>query len=340
MIKHVKKYLIAHEGNSYKPHLLREKSLTAIAVLIFVLFCTSLGSSYLINKTDFGAAVLPAVLVDLTNEHRLANNGKALAINTTLEKAASMKAKDMAENQYFAHTSPTGVTPWYWFSKAGYKFVYAGENLAINFTESLDVERAWIASPTHQANLISEKFDETGIATYQGTYQGKPTIFVVQLFGKSAKPRPVTTVTKEVQSPVSEPEKLAQEDTKAPEVKGESVAIVEQASVDPEEPAPVLLVQEPTFSVAQNLNETEPEQEASFTAPKYSTLAERLLVNQAKYVQYVYLGLIILIYFVLIGMIVTEFKIQHVKNISLAVLLLCLLGALAYINSSFVLSFV
>jgi hypothetical protein len=342
MIKTVKKYLVAHEGNSYKPHLLRERSMGVLACLAFVLFCTSLGSSYLINKTDFGAAVLPAVLVDLTNQQRLAVGGKALKVNANLEKAALMKAKDMADNQYFAHTSPTGVTPWQWFSKAGYRYSYAGENLAINFTESIDVENAWIASPTHLANLISDKFDETGIATYQGTYQGQPTTFVVQLFGRQPQSPKVTPVSKAIAATVpTKTETPAPKVATVPEVKGESLA-VKQPPIDPQEPAPVLLVNEPLFAVAQNLNEndsvTPTNSEPEVT--KYSTLAERLLVNQGRNVQYIYLIFIIIIYLVLMGMILVEFHRQHPKNIALAILLLCFLGVLAYLNSSFVLSFV
>lgn len=335
----VKKYLIAHEGNDYKPHLLRERSVAVLSCLGLILFCTSLGSSYLVNKTDFGAAVLPAVLVDLTNEHRIANNGKALKINPALELAAQMKAKDMAENQYFAHTSPTGVTPWQWFTKAGYKYSYAGENLAINFTESVDVEKAWIESPTHHANLISDKFTETGIATYQGIYQGQTTTFVVQLFGRQPQYRAPTPVVvpKKVQTKEVVPTKVAV----LPEVRGESIS-PEPTVVRPSLPAPILVVNEPTFAVAQNLNEPESTVDTSpqVAVSKYSTVTERLLVNQGRNVQRVFLGLILLVYLVLVGMIIVEFRTQHVKNIALGVLLLCLLGALAYMNSSFILSFI
>jgi uncharacterized protein YkwD len=45
-----------------------------------------------------------------------------------------MKANDMATLSYFAHTSPSGLTPWHWFAKANYVFSYAGENLAIDFS--------------------------------------------------------------------------------------------------------------------------------------------------------------------------------------------------------------
>ncbi len=333
MINTVKKYILPHKANQYKPHVLREGFVVGVFSIALVLFCTSLGSSYLIKKTDFGAAVISAVLVDLTNEHRTENNQKPLAVNPLLQKAALMKAKDMAQNGYFAHTSPSGVTPWQWFSKAGYSFVYAGENLAINFSESLDVERAWIASPSHHANLISEKFDETGIAVYEGLYQGRPTTFVVQLFGRQSKSKPNNLLA-------SSTNIVNKKDSKTSgEVKGESASVL-QAPIDPDEPAPVLLVDEKTFAVAQNIVALDDESVDQMVVPKYSNALERALLRQPHFVQSIYLGFIILIYFVLVLTIIMEFRTERVKNIVLGILLLCLLGALAYINSGFVLSFI
>lgn len=339
MIKTVKKYILPHKSNDFKPHLLRGDSVTAIFLIGFVLFCTSLGSNYLINRTNFGATVLSSVLVDLTNEHRLQNNSKTLTVNPLLEKAALMKAKDMADNQYFAHTSPSGVTPWQWFTKAGYNFSYAGENLAINFTESVDVEKAWINSPTHNANLINDKFDEIGIATYQGMYQNKPTTFVVQLFGRQNRPRKDNTIAKTAVNTLDKkPINTVSAKTVNPEVKGESITVSEQASKSEEQDL-VVILDEPTFSIVQNIASDEAELKVSSPKTKYSTFSERLLVNQSRYIQYIYLGLISLVYIVLILMIVIEFRTQHFKNIILGILLLAFLGLLAYLNSGFVLSF-
>lgn len=339
MIKTVKNYLTPHEGNNYTPHLLREKSLVVLFCLVFVLFCTSLGSSYVLKKTDFGAAVLPAVLVDLTNEHRIENNHKPLAVNKKLELAALMKAEDMASKGYFAHVSPEGITPWQWFSTVDYPFVYAGENLAINFTESKDVENAWIASPSHHANLISEKFDEIGIATYEGVYMGRPTTFVVQLFGRRPQTKSITPPVATA-VPVTTSKLNQKVSTTNPVVKGIATDIA-QAPVDLKEPAPVLLVNEKTFAVAQNVNENEPDKtDEVLSLEKQSSRFERFLVGQARYVQYIYLALILLVYLVFIGMIVAQLRYGHsIKHIALSVIFLCLLGVLSYLNSGFVLSF-
>ena len=62
-------------------------------------------------------------------------------------------------------------------------YQYAGENLAINFSDSLDVEHAWMASPEHKANIMNREFREVGFGMASGMYEGKPTTFVVQMFG-------------------------------------------------------------------------------------------------------------------------------------------------------------
>src|SRR3989344_4740191 len=92
----------------------------------------------------------------------------------------------MASKGYFAHVSPEGQSPWYWLKQAGYSFSYAGENLAVDFSDSADVSRAWLDSPGHRANILNKNFLETGVAISKGMYQGRETTFVVQFFGRQA----------------------------------------------------------------------------------------------------------------------------------------------------------
>jgi uncharacterized protein YkwD len=133
------------------------------------------------------SAIYAGVLVNLTNQNRALANVAELKTNPILEKAAQMKADDMASRSYFAHNTPEGKTPWYWFGEAGYKYIYAGENFAVNFENSADVETAWMNSRGHFLNIMNPKFTEIGIATSTGFYKGRMAIFVVQLFGTPSK---------------------------------------------------------------------------------------------------------------------------------------------------------
>lgn len=184
MLNWFKKHFIPHEGNNHRPHFLHKESIRNILILvIFVEVFAFLGPTIPeINKTGGMAAVLPAVLGDLTNEERKADHLLALNTNPILNKAAQMKAEDMAEKGYFAHTSPEGLTPWYWLKQVGYKYQYAGENLAINFTDSKDVTNAWMNSPTHKANIVKDKYTEVGTGIATGMYEGKETVFVAQVY--------------------------------------------------------------------------------------------------------------------------------------------------------------
>lgn len=185
-MKFVRKYFIPNEENEYKPHFLRKAGIASVAIVALALFAVGVFQNFLFVRTDFLSAVLPPVLVDLANEDRLKNQVATLTVNPLLVKAAQAKANHMAENGYFSHNSPDGKTPWYWFAQAGYKYASAGENLAINFTDSYDVNTAWMNSPGHRANILNGKFTEIGIATAEGMYQGRPTVFVVQTFGRPA----------------------------------------------------------------------------------------------------------------------------------------------------------
>lgn len=188
MLNWLKKHFIPHEGNDHRPHFLRIKNIRMIILVIFMMELGVLALPFIpaINLigNNYLASVLPAVLDDLTNQNRKSQNLSTLAVNPALNKVAELKAKDMAEKGYFAHVSPEGKQPWYWFNLVGYKYQYAGENLAVDFTDSQDVTSAWMNSPTHKANILKNSYTEMGTGIATGTFQGRPTIFVAQVFGK------------------------------------------------------------------------------------------------------------------------------------------------------------
>lgn len=185
MFSWFKKYFYPHEGNDHHPHLLRTEISAFILSVIFlgeVLFLFSI--FVVLPNTDFFANILPNVLVDSTNIERQKINEVQLTVSPILQKAAQAKANDMAVKGYFAHTSPEGITPWYWLQQAGYSYTSAGENLAINFVDSRDVIVAWMNSPGHRANILNQNYTEIGIATATGTYKGQEATFVAQFFGR------------------------------------------------------------------------------------------------------------------------------------------------------------
>jgi hypothetical protein len=207
MLAWLKKHFIPHGGNDHRPHILRDYSVRNIVILVLFLeiFSFLIPTLTNINFTGGMAAVLPAVLGDLTNSERSSQNLPTLAVNPILTLAAEMKARDMATKGYFAHTSPEGLSPWYWLQIAGYKYQYAGENLAVNFSDSKDVTNAWMNSPGHRANIVKGNYTEMGTGIAEGTYKGRNTIFVAQVYANPLYSTPVKLASTPKSNPTPTP---------------------------------------------------------------------------------------------------------------------------------------
>lgn len=338
VIKILKHVFIPHEHNNFKPHFFREVSVAVIFGVAIILLLVSASTSVYINKKDMTAAVLPSVLVDLTNNVRQSSGEITLARNPVLDEAAQMKANDMATYEYFAHTSPNGITPWHWFSQVGYSFSYAGENLAIDFNESVDVENAWLNSPTHKANILNDKFTEIGIATAEGYYNGHPTVFVVQMFGKpvfvskalSSNPRLISDLpVKEIEKNIDIPntEKIALNSN----VKGESVVLNQDLeTIDDTKD----FISVKNNSIEEQGNEAVIQNKNQDLPPKYSTWYERFIFLTPSYVDKIYKIFIYIVLVALILMTVIEIKRQHPKNIMYGIFLIISIFLLVYINKS------
>lgn len=123
-------------------------------------------------------------VLELVNESRLSNGMGILSFDASLNRASSLKAKDMFEKQYFAHTTPLGQEPWYFVDLSGYDYHMAGENLAIHFENALEQHTAWMESPLHRKNILNPEYQDIGIAVAKGKFKNFETTIVVQFFGK------------------------------------------------------------------------------------------------------------------------------------------------------------
>ncbi len=130
-------------------------------------------------------------IIGLTNEKRQEMGLLPLGQNDKLTKAAEEKANDILNKGYFAHTNPQGKHFYEWIEETGYYYLYAGENLAIDFKTGKGVIDAWMASPTHMANIMNEHYDEIGVYVAQGSWNEKTTSVIVQMFGCVLKDSPI-----------------------------------------------------------------------------------------------------------------------------------------------------
>lgn len=183
----LKHWFLPHEDTHKKAHLISWEGLL-IYIMLFILL--QVGFS-IISYTKPGVLGISGNIdqkriIELTNIERQKAGLGPVTENGALDKAADSKAMNMFEENYWAHFAPSGKTPWDFMLGAGYKFTYAGENLAKNFSSADEVVKAWMASPTHRANLLNSKYQDIGIAVKEGTLNGQQTILVVQEFGTTA----------------------------------------------------------------------------------------------------------------------------------------------------------
>ncbi len=180
-------YFIPSPANDHQPHFVRHGALhfysaAIIAVKVFVI--AFLFVTYP-SVAEF-STVTSNRIIELTNTIRQEQGLPVLMRSATLDQAAMLKAEDMIANNYFDHDDPTdGTPPWEWFKTAGYNYTFAGENLAMNFSEAEQAMTAWLDSPTHKANILNANYNEIGVAVIVGQIDGRQTTLVVQHFGKS-----------------------------------------------------------------------------------------------------------------------------------------------------------
>jgi hypothetical protein len=157
-------------------------------VLCVAVFTLLLPQRLAIAEQNFSSEDILA----LTNAKRTQNGLFPLRRDPLLAAAAERKVADMLQYGYFAHESPQGKTPWDFFEDVAYEYLYAGENLAMDFSDAEKLTEAWMDSESHRENLLNTAYDDTGIAIAEGTLHGRKTMLVVQLFGKRVPTRIAT----------------------------------------------------------------------------------------------------------------------------------------------------
>ncbi len=177
-------FFLPHPHTHKKAHLL---SIQALVIYIFLFITLQFSFSWISTSVPgvlgIAANIDKQEVIRLTNLEREKNGLGPVNENAKLNSAAEEKAKNMFEENYWAHYSPSGKDPWGFFARAGYKFSFAGENLARNFYNSEDVVAAWMASPTHRENIVNKNYKEIGVGVVNGVLDGVETTLVVQEFG-------------------------------------------------------------------------------------------------------------------------------------------------------------
>jgi hypothetical protein len=190
----VKHHFVPNKDTKKRARLLHHKFFYIYSSIFVVLFLLiNVSKSIKPGVLGYSSEITVRQLLDGTNKEREKNGKKPLVINEKLSKAAKLKADYMFSKNFWAHTAPDGTQPWEFVLKEGYDYAYAGENLARNFYYSQEVVDAWMNSPSHKENLLSENYDEVGFAVENGILDGYETALVVQFFGRPKNLAAITT---------------------------------------------------------------------------------------------------------------------------------------------------
>ncbi|KAB3527704.1 hypothetical protein F8153_11670 [Alkaliphilus serpentinus] len=108
-------------------------------------------------------------MVEMVNAERTKAGVAPLQIDVDLASVARVKSKDMHDNKYFSHKSPTYGSPFDMMRAFGINYKSAGENLAMHSS----VESAHIGlmnSEGHRKNILNPGFTHIGIGIHNGYY--------------------------------------------------------------------------------------------------------------------------------------------------------------------------
>jgi uncharacterized YkwD family protein len=129
------------------------------------------------TTSDGSFNAMQTEMLSYINADRTANGLAPLTLDKALCNGAYLKSKDMAENNYFSHTSPTYGSPFDMMQNLGISYSAAGENIALN-TSVKGAYDAFMNSSGHRANILSSSFGKVGLGFYQkGSY-----LYVTQWF--------------------------------------------------------------------------------------------------------------------------------------------------------------
>jgi len=113
-------------------------------------------------------------VVELVNVERQKNGLAPLTLDPAISNVARIKSKDMSDNNYFAHQSPTYGSAGDMLSQHGIRYSAWGENIAAGQRTPEEVVSAWMNSPGHRANILVSHYTKIGVSCLSWAYAKDP----------------------------------------------------------------------------------------------------------------------------------------------------------------------
>lgn len=111
-------------------------------------------------------------VLNLVNQERAKQGLKALTLDSELTSVATLKAKDMRDENYFSHDSPTYGSPFEMMQQFGVDYRSAGENIAAGQKSAEQVMNDWMNSSGHRANILNSSYGKLGVGYVEGGSYG------------------------------------------------------------------------------------------------------------------------------------------------------------------------
>ena len=110
------------------------------------------------------------VSFELSNSFRVKNGITEFVWSDEAANVARLHSEDMKKNNYFNHVSPSGAGPGERLEAADMMWRAYAENIAMGYSNAIDVTYGWINSSGHRSNLLFDAVDYLGVGIKEDYY--------------------------------------------------------------------------------------------------------------------------------------------------------------------------
>jgi uncharacterized protein YkwD len=109
-------------------------------------------------------------ILDITNMIRKRHELSAVKWHQETSQVALLHSKDMKDNDYFSHDSPTKGGLSDRLQEGNVKYYLAGENIAAKYIDGIAAVEGWLNSKGHRETLLNSEFTHLGVGVYEKYY--------------------------------------------------------------------------------------------------------------------------------------------------------------------------
>jgi len=140
----------------------------AAAVTIPSISAAEIPSQSIVSISQNALSAQEQQAAALINRYRQQAGVSSVKLSASLSQQARVKSRDMKNNRYFSHTSPTYGSSFSLMRTMGVAYESAAENIAMGYYSAEDVVIAWLNSPSHRSAMLSDRYTTIGIGYVDG----------------------------------------------------------------------------------------------------------------------------------------------------------------------------